>query len=453
MTRLNNITFCHSLPVNVTVSGLVLLAINFAISLISNILLVVTIYNSSSLRTPPNIHLVNICVNDLLLTVNTALSFGSMMFTGGNENSLNTAIDSTIFFISVNSGLIYCCTLTSIGYFRYRTNKKPSMSLASRQKIVHRSLWLIWFVSLIFSFALLGLFKDSGSIFSTNPFKRTYCSNGFVGFNLKQILVVCFMVTVFIIGFGMIVYSYYRIFRSINVMKCCIRKKKIAPICTIAMNTKESVSTATPDIYCGGANASSKDRWADRSPMPRSTRPVPENLDNSFVVRYVTQEEVIAVEDALENPQRILKAKKKPPLRMTLSNASTISTRSGAPAFNFTDISPAADLYRFQAAKNKQVLKNSNIKRDRKSLSSAAKNGMVMVITFLVLTCPVFICALTDVLMELPVIDQKIAVLYCWILFYFNAPAYPLWYLMFSERVKKCVSRLYENASQRFSFT
>nr|KAG5697135.1 hypothetical protein BaRGS_015270 [Batillaria attramentaria] len=47
---------------------------------------------------------------------------------------------------------------------------------------------------------------------------------------------------------------------------------------------------------------------------------------------------------------------------------------------------------------------------------------------------------------------RVVALLICRLLFFLNAPVYPLWYLLFSLRVKKCLARMCETLLVRFQY-
>jgi hypothetical protein len=52
------------------------------------------------------------------------------------------------------------------------------------------------------------------------------------------------------------------------------------------------------------------------------------------------------------------------------------------------------------------------------------------------------------------VAEQRILVLLaCRLLFHLNSPAYPLWYLLFSVRVKTCLTRMLEAFLARLNVT
>ncbi|GFO09797.1 hypothetical protein PoB_003630200 [Plakobranchus ocellatus] len=103
----------------VVVAVTVILAGNVAFSLFLNILLVLIIQYSPSLRTPPNSHLLNICINNLMLCLNMVLCILCLTF-----NSVDLGLDESEMlsglqlFLTYNSLLQYWGTFASIGYYR-----------------------------------------------------------------------------------------------------------------------------------------------------------------------------------------------------------------------------------------------------------------------------------------------------------------------------------------------
>ena len=126
-----------------------------------------------------------------------------------------------------------------------------------------------------------------------------------------------------------------------------------------------------------------------------------------------------------------------------LSNASNTSSKSRFA--EFTDISPSGEVERLERLKNKCALRNQTLRKDRISLSYATKNSIVMILTYVTCSLPMILCTLPGVLKTDSPSDISIPQMFCRILFYLNAPAYPLWYLIFSRRVRKCLGRMSEH--------
>ena len=96
--------------------------------------------------------------------------------------------------------------------------------------------------------------------------------------------------------------------------------------------------------------------------------------------------------------------------------------------------------------KNNCALRNQSMRRDRVSLSSATKNSLIMVSMFVMCSLPMLICSIPGVVQPGGSITRMTApLLVCRIVFLLNGPVYPIWYLAFSKRVRKCLHNLYEN--------
>ena len=130
------------------------------------------------------------------------------------------------------------------------------------------------------------------------------------------------------------------------------------------------------------------------------------------------------------------------PLQRQLSMGSNGRTSSFP---EFTDISPAGELQRLERLKNTYALRSQTLRKDRISLSNATKNSIVMVLTYFVCSLPMVICSMPGVLSQESPEDMSVPLLFSKIVFFLNAPSYPLWYLIFSRRVRKCLGRMTEH--------
>jgi len=111
----------------------------------------------------------------------------------------------------------------------------------------------------------------------------------------------------------------------------------------------------------------------------------------------------------------------------------------------FTDISPGAELHRIQLMKNMCALRNQSWRRERMNVTSATKNSMVMMGTFVLCSFPLFFCSVPGILPTSSITIVQYPLLFSHLAFNINAPAYPIWYLIFSKRVRKCFQNLYED--------
>ena len=202
-------------------------------------------------------------------------------------------------------------------------------------------------------------------------------------------------------------------------------------------------------------------------------------LASNFVVHYqkrqqsVTLDEVFSLENPLKSSSNIAQTRQVHPLAPQTRNAVSPrrlgeeTAQDENQAVSFTDISPGAQLQRFQAIKNTAALRNQSWKKDRLSMREATKNSLTMLLTYLLLSSPFFFCAIPGVVpptcqsshtdsafpchapvnmssLATPINRVNITLLTCEIIFFFNTIAYPLWYFLFSKRVRKCLIHLYE---------
>ncbi|XP_067681460.1 uncharacterized protein [Haliotis asinina] len=435
------------LPFGVTVFALFCLAVNIVISLLINALLMLILQHSPSLKTPPNSHLLNICINNIMLCISMLLSM-----VGVNVNSVNDvtyemsqALSGTQLFIVYNSLLQYWGTFASIGYYRQKTTKEPSLTLRTRRQIVSRSIVGNWIISLSLSMTCSLTYTGTSNLMETtlDPFRKDYYLSNTSTFAVEQITIILFILGVFLVGLVTIFSSYYSIFKTLNVTGT-FAKNRVTP-----WQRAPSLASDVADLTVPcGRSYHPADAAAGR-PFTISKK------SNDTLVHYQKCDNTLAFEDilALENPIRAVNQHKqdhqKRQLQMTLSNGSASSTRSRCP--DFTDISLGADLERFQMLKNSSALRNQFLRRDRVSLSSAIRNSVVMFCAYLVCSLPLIFCSFPRVLAAVSPPSRVIALLACRLLFYINAPVYPTWYLLFSKRVRKCLRRMLDSLLLRLN--
>ncbi|XP_046568191.1 uncharacterized protein LOC124276587 [Haliotis rubra] len=435
------------LPYGVTVFALLCLSVNIVVSLLINALLMLILQHSPSLKTPPNSHLLNICINNILLCISMLLSM-----VGVNVNSvsdvtyeMSQALSGTQLFIVYNSLLQYWGTFASIGYYRQKTIKEPSLTLRTRRQIVSRSIVGNWIISLLLSMTCSLTYAGTSNIMETtlDPFRKDYYLSNTSTFAVEQMAIILFILGVFLVGLVTIFSSYYSIFKTLNVTGT-FAKNRVTP-----WQRAPSLASDVADLTVPcGRSYHPADAAAGR-PFTVSQK------SNDTLVHYQKCDNTLAFEDilALENPIRAVNLQKqdnqKRQLQMTLSSGSTSSTRSRCP--DFTDISLGADLERFQMLKNSSALRNQFLRRDRVSLSSAIRNSLVMFCAYLVCSLPLIFCSFPRALAAVSPSSRVIALLCCRLLFYINAPVYPTWYLLFSKRVRKCLRRMLDSMLLRLN--
>lgn len=435
------------LPKAIEVLSIVYLSCVTFVALISNVLLMVVIFYSPSLKTPPNSHLLNICVNNLLLSLCMALSLASVFSSDPSSTSVEV-LSGLQLFLSMNALLQYWGSFAAIGFYRYKTVRIPSLSLRLRRRIIKRSIISLWTISAVLCLFLTLAFVEGNGLHHpiSNPFRTSFILDvDAFAYNPEQTTMVIIIVLAVVTGFILLLGSYYRVFKTLN-FTGTLSKNRVTPWHRAPSLGSETTDTVLP---------------TKRSYLPtdsRWTRPfiISESSHDSFIVHYQKNDQFLVIEDilALENPIRASaiaagKARAKKPLRSTLSTSSTMSTRSRCP--EFSDISLGADLQRFQKIKNTSAFRNQTLRKDRISLSGATKNSLVMISAYLVCSLPFLIVSLPAVLSSLPEGGRVITLIFCRLLFYLNAPVYPIWYLLFSKRVKKCLYRVFDSILIRFN--
>ncbi|KAK3083927.1 hypothetical protein FSP39_005464 [Pinctada imbricata] len=431
----------YDLPLSLVIFSIVFLAVDIVFGFLTNFLLLVTIYSSAHLRTPPNFHLVNISVSNLILCLSLVFSLVTVSARPEAISAMKTLTSIQLFIVS-NCSLQYMSAFASIGIYRNITMNKLAMCLKARKRIVSRSIVCSWVISFLLSlvFGLSHMRNDHILCDTLNPFQRSFqdCSEP-SAFAAEQITVVLLVIVCYFIGFVIVFRSYYTICKTLNISGI-FRRSKIAPWNRTQRLSSESTSEITSA------------RQYSPEEMSHSSKPF--TLSDSlceFVVHYQKNEHMLAFEDifALENPMLAARLQKKlsekKPLGPTLSNTSTTTTRSRA-ACNFTDISPDADLQRIQNMKNASALRNQSLRRDRLSLTSATKNSMIMFFAYIICSVPFIICSIPGVLQNLDGKARIIVLVFCRLLFCLNACVYPTWYLIFSKRVRKCLFRVFDTA-------
>ncbi|XP_041377749.1 uncharacterized protein LOC121390092 [Gigantopelta aegis] len=433
------------LPSSLVVITLAYLCVNILVSLFINSLLIIIIQCSPALRTPPNSHLVNICINNILLSISMLLSMVCVKInTIDISEEGSNALSGIQLFIVLNALLQYWGSFAAIGYYRFKTIKEPSLSLKTRRHMVSKSISGNWIVSLILSMTCSLSFASTSSDLNItlDPFRVNYYIPSKHKFSVDQLIIFLVIICSFLVGFTIIVFSYYKIFKMLNIA-VSFAKNRVRP-----WQRTQSVSVENLDVP------------VQRTYQPTKANPtqhaftVSNNLENCMV-HYQKCDHSLCFEDiiALENPIQAASRKNNPPNKMpvqaTLSNISMTSQKSRCP--DFTDISLGADMDRIQKLKNSSALQNQSLRRARMSVSGAARNYLVMFCAYLVCSIPLVVCSVPGALDKVSPENRLFTLFFCRLLFCVNAPIYPAWYLLFSRRVRKCLSKMNENLLSCFS--
>lgn len=158
------------LPFSAILFSVVYIAIDLVFGLLSNLLLMVIIYYSPCLRTPPNSHLVNIGVNNILLCVCMIVSIATVAMPYDDIQHVRSLTGFQLFCVTACS-LQYLLTFASIGFYRNRTMQRPNLSLKVRKTMVSRSIMLNWVITHLLSlvYTLAFVEEDSEITKTLNP--------------------------------------------------------------------------------------------------------------------------------------------------------------------------------------------------------------------------------------------------------------------------------------------
>ncbi|XP_053375259.1 uncharacterized protein LOC123534856 [Mercenaria mercenaria] len=438
-----------SMPFAATIVTVVYLALNAIVGLSANCLLIIIINHSPTLKTPANSHLINICANNLVLCLCMVLSLLSILLPLDLRNKINILTGFHVFLIS-NCLFQYWGTFASIGYYRSKIIKSPSMSIRRRRQIITRCLATSWATSLLVSLmvCLSHIEHDVFACMTLNPFQNEFliCGNE-RKYSAQRLGIVVISILVFFIMLVIVVTSYQKVFKALNKGNPFC-KNRIAPVSrSISLPSEVTDDTsANPQSnqVCGIQNGQS-----DKAVYTISRKDI--KTESDIVVHYQRNDSItmLTFEDiiALENPilathmrRQILQRR---PLQLTRSTASNNSVKSKGQ--DFTDISASADLQRFQNFKNNSALRNYFLRRDRAGFNSATRNSLVMLASFVVCSLPMFVCTIPHVLSQTKESHRVLILLFTKLAFYLNAPIYPLWYLVQNKRVRKCLFRVFDS--------
>ncbi|KAL4224346.1 hypothetical protein ACF0H5_017801 [Mactra antiquata] len=449
-TTIDDITV-WSMVSSATIISSVYIVINIVVGVFCNCLLIVIINHSPTLRTPANSHLINICANNLVLCLSMLLSLVTLLLPSDVKRKANILTGFHIFLTS-NCFLQYWGTFSSISYYRATIVRRTSMSIRKRRQVITRCIATSWATSLLVSLlmCLSNIEHDVYACMTLNPFQKEFviCDDDDVKYSTQKLAIVAINVLTFLIMLLLIVVSYCTVFKALNKGKGLLCGKNRVTPTTRALSLISDISSTVHD-QAFQRNAAQFVGHTDKTVYSIFKKDV--KLDNEYVVHYQRNDSVsmLTFEDiiALENPilathmrRQILQRR---PLNMTQSTASNNSVKSKGD--DFTDISAGADLQRYQAMKNDSALRNHFIRRDRVGFNSATKNSLVMLASFIACSLPMYVCIMPYVLSANQQSHRVLILLFTKLVFYLNAPIYPLWYLIQDRRVRKCLIRVYES--------
>lgn len=440
-------TLTWSMPFVATIISIVYLSLNALIGLSANCLLILIINHSPTLKTPANSHLINICANNLVLCLCMLLSLLSLLLPVDLQNNVNILTGFHVFLIS-NCLFQYWGTFASIGYYRSKIIRSPSLSTRRRRQIITRCLATSWATSLLVSLmvCLSHIENDVYACMTLNPFQKEFLVCGKQHkYSAQRLGIVVISVLVFLIMLAIILSSYQKVFKALNKGNP-FGKNRVSPVPTMSFSlpsVTDEINTETTQI-CGIQNGQS-----DKAVYTISRKDI--KTEGDIVVHYqrndsismLTFEDVIALENPILATQMRRQILQKRPLQLTRSTVSNSSVKSKGQ--DFTDISASADLQRFQNFKNTSALRNHFLRRDRVGFNSATRNSLVMLASFIVCSLPMFVCMIPHVLSHNKESHRVLILLFTKMAFFLNAPIYPLWYLIQNKRVRKCLFRVFDS--------
>ena len=432
------------MPWRLWAATLGVLCIQLLLCVGANSLLITTILLSPSLKTPPNALLVSIGANNLLLGLAIMLSIIDLLTSGAAvpdtrllvaSPATTRALGDVQLFLVVWCLMQYWSIFSGISYYRTKTLRRPSMSPRNRCRIIRSSLILGWVISALFSLFWTLSSRHEISAVTWDPFRACVPNKALLSlarFNFKQTIVLFCIILLFVIGALIIGFSYHLIFKTLYVAR---------PLCHNRVSPwarASSFSSDENDLTFGGRRSyRPMDMSWTKSPFTITSGIIGENI----MIHYQNNTETLSFDvRALENPLRAARIPHSHrTLHGTVSNASTTSMKSRV---EFSDISPAGELQRVSHFKNTRALRTYSLHRERVSLSAATKNSLVMLLTYFTCSLPMALSSLPGVLGASSVTHVTVPLAFTRLLFYMNAPAYPIWYLVFSRRVRKCLHRL-----------
>ncbi|ELU08429.1 hypothetical protein CAPTEDRAFT_217947 [Capitella teleta] len=447
---LNASTGVWVMPSPLVHTAAAVIGIEALLSLTLNTILIATINHSPNLKTPPNSLLLNICVNNLVVVLSMVCSLVTLAESGDVSNSwlLETSTDLQEFLTAL-CFMQYWWIFAAIGHYRCKTLRKPALPLRVRCRIIYRTIVAGWVLSVLLALALALSFKGNASIMSWNSFRR--CVNETETELLQHApndgqIAILALALVAVAACGVVIISSYFFIMKTLIKAQPVGNNRVSPWAvppSISIDDQGGESDTNKRSYCPQNEPCSGD-WKEPYCISNG------EVTKDFVVHYSKSTQSLAVieNSALDNPLRTHQASPHLPLCSILPDAphaDVHNQQESARTTAFTDISPSAQLQRFQRMKNSCALRNQSWKRDRVSLTSATKNSMAMIVTFGFTSMPLLVCTIPGVLGANSTEHVSVTLLYCRLAFFLNSAVYPIWYLIFSKQVRKCFGTMIEN--------
>ena len=367
-----------------------------------------------------------------------AIALASLLVSGEWNGSIRPPLKlmgDIQLFITLTAWLQYWCIFSAIGVYRRTILRRPSLSLQARRLLIQHSIWVGWLISCVLSLVLTLSFQNSVTIMNWNAFRQHVSDvylNRLAPLSVYQSVVLFIIFTGFVIGAVIIVTSYYLIVKTLYVVRPLCNNKVTPWVRTLSLSSHDN------DLMVG-VRRSYRPVEADRTKQPFTVSNG--RHSTNCTVHFQKRNQSISMDiSALENPLK--KDAIQPERQRRCSNSSRAVTSQAET--DFTDISSSGQLQRFQSMSNTRGLR-----RDQSILGGATKNSLMMVGTYLLLSLPILVCSIPRVLQLRYAEAVSLPLLFSRLIFFMNAPAYPIWYLLFSRRVRKCLRRLYSRIKVR----
>lgn len=405
---------------------LCILAIVCFTSLLGNALLLITISVSYSLRTPPNAHLTNICINSLVVCCCTALALASM--TTSSQTVADSLNYSRVYFCT-NSVMQYWFSFAIITMYRYKIIKQPSMTTSHRTVLVRRSIVISWLCSLMLSLSVVLCNNGSALFLVWCSFDtRVECFRTTSGSHDSCSAVIGYFVGVmFALGLVTMMVSFRKVCQTLH---SSAKRSRVKPLNLVSSVSARVDSVANIQHEHSDLMVMKDDLTRRRLYIIRNggwVTPEPGTQNNQTT--YYNQSQTMPTTRSRQT-----------------SSALATSHRPSNEIFSrfteFTDISPSSILFQHGDIKVRFAAK-----RHQETLYSATKNTLIMLAIFLLSITPIFIASFPGTRSPLNPGQEKTLLIVCQMVYFLNGPTYSLWYLFFSKKVRSCLAKLKENVN------
>ena len=429
----NNSLCCIHLSPYVTLPTKCFCCLVLFLTIVTNSFLLIILRRFSSLRTPPNNYLLNISINNFTLCICMTMSIIYLLTASPLKCSKILIFYKLQLFVSSNAFLQYWGTFVSIGFYRYWTLRQQCLSQKMKMRIITQSVSACWIVSTSLSGLLIWTFTETEHMYLALLFCLDK-SNAMINLTADQSIVLSLYLLILFLGFTIIILSYYRTFKALSSIK-------FPPKCKVTPFNMLDCHMTNPMDPCQQTNSVdflSKYTFMVSTQEPYSS---PSLAQESSIVYYSLKENSLLSDGvfALENPIKAsrLERSPKPEVNRERSIGTTDLEKEHV---RFTDITSESNIKRMQTQQWRQVIRKLFFQRDdRLSLKTTTRNSFFMLLIFLVLSFPFFLCNVPGFLIHTFSDHSKrlIVMIISQLLFYVNGPIYPVYYFVFCKQIRK----------------